>query len=64
MKDISGMQVEQGLCAVSVRVPLNIGILELLIISQDGDLLIRNLVLLLLSLFFLRESAILKVKQI
>jgi len=56
------MQVEQGLRAVSVRVPLNIGILELLIISQDRDILIRNLVL-LLSLFFVRESAILKVKE-
>jgi hypothetical protein len=56
------MQVEQGLCAVSVRVPLNIGILELLIISQDRDILIRNLVL-LLSLVFVSESAILKVKE-
>jgi hypothetical protein len=56
------MQVEQGLRAVSVRVPLNIGILELLIISQDRDILIRNLVL-LLSLVFVSESAILKVKE-
>jgi hypothetical protein len=56
------MQVEQGLSAVSVRVPLNIGILELLIISQDRDILIRNLVL-LLSLVFVSESAILKVKE-
>ena len=63
VKDISGMQVEQGLRAVTVHVGLNVGILDQLIISQDGDLLIRNLLLLLLSLVFFRESAIFKVNE-